>query len=88
MHKTKVVKTISDAKASLFKLVAEAEIGTVVVIGRAGKPVVQLTAYKESTSEPRNLDAGNWQGRVKMGHDFDELPQTFLQHFVKVPPTG
>ncbi len=74
------VKTITEAEANLSKLVAEVERGAVVVIGRAGKPVAKLVPFA-SSSEPRDLGTGTWAGRVRIGHDFDELPAEFLSHF-------
>lgn len=74
------VRTITEAKANLSRLIAAVERGEVIVIGRAGKPVAKLVAY-EADDEPRDLSAGTWKGRVEMGDGFDELPADFLQHF-------
>ena len=75
------VRTITEAKANLSRLIAAVERGEVIVIGRAGKPVAKLVAY-EVEDEPRDLSAGTWKGRVKVADDFDELPADFLEHFV------
>lgn len=71
---------ISEAKATLSKLVADVEAGAEVILSRAGKPVAKLIKY-EPLSEPRDLDVGTWRGRVWMSEDFDELPPEFLEHF-------
>ncbi len=63
------VVNISEAKAQLSKLVAEAAAGGRVVIGNAGRPVAVLVAY-ESDPSPREL--GGWRGRrVWISEDFD-----------------
>lgn len=73
------VINITEAKAQLSRLVAEARSGKRVVIGQAGKPVAVLSAY-EVDPEPRTL--GGWQGRVWIAEDFDEpLPEELQRHF-------
>jgi prevent-host-death family protein len=63
------VVNISEAKAQLSKLVAEAAAGGRVVIGNAGRPVAVLVAY-EADPSPREL--GGWRGRrVWVAEDFD-----------------
>lgn len=75
------ITNISDAKASLSKLVAEVEAGAEIIIGRAGKPVAKIVRF-DPLEEPRDLGAGTWQGRVWVADDFDELPDDFLDHFL------
>lgn len=70
-HVADKVTNISEAKASLSKLVERAERGERVIIGRSGKPVAMLVAY-EGIKEPRKL-AGDWTGKVWMADDFDSL---------------
>lgn len=74
---------ISEAKATLSKLVAAVEDGKEIVISRAGKPVAKLIQY-DASHEPRDLEAGTWKGRVTIAEDFDELPAEFLTHFSPV----
>ena len=74
------VRTITEAKANLSRLIAAVERGEVIVIGRAGKPVAKLVPY-EADVEPRDLSAGEWKGRVQMSDDFHELPAEFMEHF-------
>ena len=52
------ITNISDAKASLSKLVERAMKGEEVIIGKAGKPVAKLVPYNLDTS-PRQLGPGN-----------------------------
>jgi prevent-host-death family protein len=63
------VVNISEAKAQLSKLVAEAAAGGRIVIGNAGRPVAVLIAY-EADPSPRSL--GGWRDRrVWIAEDFD-----------------
>lgn len=73
------VVNISEAKSQLSRLVAEAQAGHRVLIGRAGKPVAVLIAYDDDP-EPRTL--GGWEGRVWVAEDFDApLPADVQQLF-------
>lgn len=74
------ITNISTAKATLSKLVAEVEAGGEVILSRAGKPVAKIIAF-QPLSEPRNLEAGTWKGRVKIADGFDELATEFMEHF-------
>ncbi len=70
------ITNISDAKASLSHLIKTVqETNEPIIIGKAGKPVAILSAYKENTS-PRKL-GGSWEGQVKIAEDFDH-PDTQL----------
>ena len=74
------ITNISDAKASLSKLIEQVLQGQEVVIGKAGKPVARLVPYDVDTS-PRELGAGNWKGKIWMADDFDDLPEEILALF-------
>jgi prevent-host-death family protein len=74
------ITNISEAKASLSKLIERALRGEEVVIGKAGKPVVKLVPY-DLESTPRQLGVGYWRGRIWMAEDFDELPEDILRQF-------
>ncbi len=74
------ITNISDAKASLSKLIEQVMQGQEVVIGKAGKPVAKLVPYDVDTS-PRQLGAGNWKGKIWMADDFDDLPEEILALF-------
>ncbi|MFA5551078.1 MAG: type II toxin-antitoxin system prevent-host-death family antitoxin [Trueperaceae bacterium] len=71
---------ISDAKASLSKLIEQVQAGDEVVIGKAGKPVAKLVRF-ELDATPRNLSQRVWQGQVWIAEDFDDLPEEFLSAF-------
>ena len=74
------ITNISDAKASLSKLIERVMKGEEVIIGKSGKPVAKLVPYNLDTS-PRQLGAGNWQGNIWVADDFDELPEEMLNLF-------
>ena len=74
------ITNISDAKASLSKLIEQVLQGQEVIIGKAGKPVAKLVPYDVDTS-PRELGAGNWKGKIWMADDFDDLPEEILALF-------
>lgn len=75
---TRVVN-VTEAKAQLSRLVAEAESGKRVIIGKAGKPKAVLSAY-DADPEPRTL--GGWEGQVSIAEDFDDaLPDELQAHF-------
>lgn len=67
-----------EAKTRLSELLRRVEEGEEIVIGRGGRPVARLTAYRPET-EPRR--PGVWRGRVRRSDDFDELPEEFLDVF-------
>ena len=69
---------IHEAKTNFSRLVDRASQGEVIVIGRAGKPVARLVAYKES---PGPRKPGVWKGKVKMAPDFEELPADVIASF-------
>ena len=74
------ITNISEAKATLSKLVERVLAGEEVIIGKAGKPVVKLVPYTQDSS-PRVLGAGHWQGKIEIADDFDELPEDVLKLF-------
>lgn len=79
-----VITNISDAKASLSKLIELVLQGQEVIIGKAGKPVAKLVPYAADTA-PRQLGAGNWKGKIWVADDFDDLPEDFLSLFTGEP---
>jgi prevent-host-death family protein len=74
------ITNISEAKATLSKLIEKVLKGDEVIIGKAGKPVAKLVPYNLETS-PRQLGAGNWQGKIWVADDFDDLPEEIMQLF-------
>ena len=75
-----VITNISEAKATLSKLIEQVLSGQEVIIGKAGKPVAKLVPYTQDTT-PRTLGAGQWKGKIWMADDFDDLPDDVLNLF-------
>ena len=74
------ITNISEAKATLSKLVEKVLKGDEVIIGKAGKPVAKLVPY-DLESSPRQLGVGTWHGTIWMADDFDALPEDIVQLF-------
>lgn len=74
------ITNITEAKASLSKLIEKVLAGDEVIIGKAGKPVAKLVPYDQHTS-PRRLGAGNWKGKIWIADDFDETPEEIVRLF-------
>jgi prevent-host-death family protein len=74
------ITNISEAKASLSKLIEKVMKGEEVIIGKAGKPVARLVPYDLETS-PRRLGVGRWKGHIWIADDFDVLPEEVLRLF-------
>ncbi len=68
-----------DAKTHLSRLVAAVEAGDVdeVEIARAGHVVARLVPPR--ARPPRR--PGSWAGKVRIGADFDELPEELTAAF-------
>lgn len=62
---------ISEAKATLSKIIAAVEKGEEFIIGRAGKPIAKLSALKRKPF-PR-VFKNEWKGKVKSSKDFDKM---------------
>lgn len=78
------ITNISDAKASLSALIQWVqETNKPIIIGKAGKPVAILSAFKEDTS-PRIL-SGSWKGKVTTSDDFDEPSDDLIDMFYNSP---
>lgn len=74
------ITNISDAKASLSHLIKVVqESNEPIIIGKAGKPVAILTAYKDDVSS-RKL-GGSWEGNVIINDDFDQSDDELIDSF-------
>lgn len=74
------IKTISEAKANLSYLIKMVqETNEPVIIGKAGKPIAVLSAYKQDQT-PRTL-GGSWEGKVKVSDDFDDMDKNITDSF-------
>ena len=63
---------VYEAKTHLSQLLDRAAAGEEIVIARAGRPIARLVALRETPSRRRT--PGAWRGKVRIAHDFDELP--------------
>ena len=66
-----LITNISEAKATLSKLIERVLQGEEIIIGKAGKPIAKLVRF-EIDSEPRQLGAGKWKGKISISEDFDD----------------
>ena len=66
---------IQEAKTHLSRLTELAAAGETIVIGKAGKPIAQLVAWKPE-SKPRT--GGGWSGKITMPEDFN-IPDIELE---------
>ena len=74
------ITNISEAKASLSHLIQLVqETNEPIIIGKAGKPVAVLTAFREDSS-PRKL-GGSWEGKVVIADNFDDLDEMMVESF-------
>jgi prevent-host-death family protein len=74
------ITNISEAKASLSHLIKIVqETDQPLIIGKAGKPVAVLSAFKEKNF-PRTL-GGSWEGKVKISDDFDAADKEISDRF-------
>ena len=74
------ITNISTAKTNLSLLIkAVQETNKPIIIGKAGKPIAILSAYKEEQS-PRELK-GNWKGKVEVHDDFDKTDDEIADSF-------
>jgi prevent-host-death family protein len=69
---------IHEAKTHLSRLVERAAAGEEIIISKAGRPVARLGPIPRATT-PRK--PGRWRGRVRIHHDFDELPPDLAAAF-------
>lgn len=74
------ITNISDAKASLSKLIRQIqETNEPVIIGKAGKPIAILSAFNNKHT-PREL-GGSWEGKVSMSEDFNDADEEIMESF-------
>lgn len=67
---------IHDAKTHLSKLIERAVAGEDVIIAKAGKPLVRLTALEPP---PRKSRIGFLKGQVTVPDDFDTMFQEEIE---------
>ena len=72
------VVNVYEAKTNLSKLLDRVEHGEEIVLGRAGRPVARLVAYRTPRA-PRV--AGRLAGKIDISPDFDETPGWLIDAF-------
>jgi len=72
------VVNVYEAKTNLSKLLDRVEQGEEIVLGRAGRPVARLCAYR-SRQAPRV--PGRLAGAIEMAPDFAETPEWLIEAF-------
>jgi prevent-host-death family protein len=73
------IYNLYEAKTAISKLVDLAAAGEEIIIAKSGKPLARLTAVPV-THTPRK--PGGWEGKVKIGPDFDApQPDDLLDAF-------
>lgn len=74
------VETVNvyQAKTHLSALLDRVERGEEIVVARSGRPIARLVPL-QARLEPRV--PGVWRGRVRIGRDFDELPESIAAAF-------
>lgn len=74
------ITNISEAKANLSRLIKIVQAtNESIIIGKAGKPIAVLSAFKEEDS-PRKL-GGSWEGMVEIADDFDGPDNVLIDGF-------
>ncbi len=72
------VVNVYEAKTNLSKLLDRVERGEEIVLGRAGRPVARLCAYRPRRA-PRK--PGRLAGGIEMAPDFAETPEWLIEAF-------
>ena len=62
---------ITEAKAQLSALLERVAKGETIVIGKSGKPIAKLVPYSEQVVD---RVPGALRGKIRIGADFDVLP--------------
>jgi prevent-host-death family protein len=70
---------IHEAKTHLSQLLEKAAKGKEIIIAKAGKPIAKLVPYTIK-KKPR-VPGGEWEGKVEIKEDFDDLPESFTSSF-------
>lgn len=63
---------IYEAKAKLSNLLDRAVAGEIIVIARAGEPMVRLVPIKNNRSKSGVTFGGQLQGKLNLAEDFSE----------------
>ena len=72
------VVNVYEAKTNLSKLLDRVERGEEIVLGRNGRPVARLSAYRTRRA-PRV--PGQLAGKIEMAPDFADTPEWLIEAF-------
>lgn len=70
---------VHEAKTHFSRLLAQVEAGEEIVIGRAGKPVARLVAYRP---ERKRREPGRLRGQIWIADDFDAYDEEIERLFM------
>lgn len=73
-----IVATVTEAKAQLSALLERVLAGEEIVLCRNGKPLARLVPIDAGRVD---REPGRLEGRIRIGDDFDELPEGFSDAF-------
>ena len=73
-----IVRSVSEAKLRLSKLLTDVEAGREVVVTRRVKPIAKLVPIGTRKVEWK---PGALKGKIKMAPDFDEPPRDLARAF-------
>jgi prevent-host-death family protein len=76
---------IHEAKTHLSRLIEIAATGETVVIAKAGKPVVKLTALDAPTGHAKRR-LGFMEGRFSIPEDFDTMGRSEIERMFGLDP--
>ena len=68
------------AEDYLLQLVKRAVAGEDIIFDSNGTSVAKLVPLQQKDKKPRR--GGQWEGKVKVAEDFDELPESFMAAFL------
>ena len=69
---------VYEAKNQLSKLIDRAANGEEIILGKNGKPLARLVAYR-ATRAPRR--PGESRGKIWIAEDFDDTPEWLIDAF-------
>jgi len=69
---------VYEAKNQLSKLIDRAANGEEIILGKNGKPLARLVAYR-ATPAPRR--PGESRGKIWIAEDFDDTPEWLIDAF-------
>lgn len=75
---SEAVINVYEAKTNLSKLLNRVEQGEEVIIGRSGRPVARLVAYRPRRA-PRT--PGRLKGQIDLAEDFADTPEWLIDAF-------